>query len=122
MRYQTIKTRFWKFHQIQRNDVQPNLQGYQKTEQLMCLNNSGAGATLKTAIVQPDACCYCSMFFGQLTTVLHGTELLRILANGDIDARLSIEPDLIIRCMAVQPDGKIIVGENFTKYNGGLEE
>ncbi|RTY96175.1 T9SS sorting signal type C domain-containing protein [Flavobacterium sp. GSP27] len=87
-------------------------------------NNSGAGAnnSIKTAIVQPDGKVVIAGVFTYYNGVVRN-RIARVLANGDIDAVFSIGTGFNnqVYALAVQPDGKIIVGGNFTSYNGVLK-
>ncbi|RTY88114.1 T9SS sorting signal type C domain-containing protein [Flavobacterium sp. RSP15] len=87
-------------------------------------NNSGAGAnnSIKAAIVQPDGKVVIAGVFTYYNGVVRN-RIVRILANGDIDATFSIGTGFNnqVYALAVQLDGKIIVGGNFTNYNGDLK-
>jgi uncharacterized delta-60 repeat protein len=86
-------------------------------------NSSGAGAnnTIRTAIVQTDGKVVVAGVFTNYNGVARN-RIARILANGDLDATFSIGTGFNnqVYALAVQPDGKIIVGGNFTSYNGVL--
>jgi uncharacterized delta-60 repeat protein len=86
-------------------------------------NSSAAGAnnTIRTAIVQTDSKVVVAGVFTNYNGVARN-RIARILANGDLDATFSIGTGFNnqVYALAVQPDGKIIVGGNFTSYNGVL--
>jgi uncharacterized delta-60 repeat protein len=80
-----------------------------------------AGSTVTTVAVQNDSKV---VFVGGSTTQGGKTyaKLVRLLANGAVDTAFSAlvwassQPD--IYALVVQPDGKILIGGNFTEVNG----
>lgn len=82
---------------------------------------TGANNAIKTAIVQTDT----KIVFAGAFTNYNGTvrnRIVRTLANGSIDTAFSIGTGFNnqVYVLALQSDGKIIVGGNFTNYNGVL--
>ncbi len=81
--------------------------------------NSAPDNTVFAVAVQPDG----AVVFGGAFTTVGGTNLARI-ARVDVDGALdaTFNPGTgangIIRAIAVQPDGRILIGGDFTSYNG----
>jgi uncharacterized delta-60 repeat protein len=80
---------------------------------------SGANYLIKSAVLQTDA----KIVFGGNFTKYNGSacnRIARILPDGGIDATFSTGTGFNnqIYSIAIQPDQKIIVGGNFTSYNG----
>ena len=79
----------------------------------------GADAIIETILVQPDNKIlvggHFSSFNGQTVS-----RLVRLNADGSIDSSFNIGTgfDKYIYAMALQSDGKIILGGNFVNYNG----
>ncbi|MFC6998422.1 T9SS type A sorting domain-containing protein [Rufibacter roseus] len=83
--------------------------------------NPGAGANgfVNTVIVQPDG----KILVGGDFTSYNGTvrnRIARLNADGSLDTDFNpgIGADAAVRTMVLQPDGKIIIGGEFTSYNG----
>ena len=83
--------------------------------------NSGTGpnSTVQSLVVQPDG----KIIIVGLFTSYNGTAcnyIARLNPNGSLDA--SFDPgtasNVMIYCIALQPDGKIIIGGGFTTFNG----
>lgn len=83
----------------------------------------GADANVETILVQPDHKILVggqfSSFNGQLIS-----RLVRLNADGSIDSAFNVGSgfDKYIYTMALQSDGKIILGGNFVNYNGTLQK
>ena len=85
--------------------------------------NPGAGPnqTVYTAALQPDG----KILIGGVFTAVNGETrnyLARLLPNGALESTATFNPGAaangFIHCIARQPDGKILVGGNFTEFNG----
>ncbi|WP_035668814.1 T9SS sorting signal type C domain-containing protein [Flavobacterium sp. 83] len=81
----------------------------------------GANNTIKSAVIQADNKM---VLVGSFTTYngVAANRIIRTLSNGDVDATFTIGTGTNnqIYAVALQPDGKIIIGGNFTNYNGVL--
>ena len=80
---------------------------------------TGANSYVYAIVVQPDG----MVLIGGAFTSYNGTArhyIARLAANGTLDAgfKPGIGGDRQILAMALQPDGKIIIGGDFTYYNG----
>jgi uncharacterized delta-60 repeat protein len=80
---------------------------------------SGASATVLTTVIQPDG----KIIIGGGFTSYNGTSrnrIARLNADGTLDT--SFNPgtgaNISVLTIAIQPDGKIIIGGQFTEYNG----
>lgn len=83
--------------------------------------NPGTGATgsVQGIAIQPDG----KILIGGNFTSYNGTSVNRIVrlnADGSIDAgfNLGTGPNSSVFSIILQPDGKILIGGNFTSYNG----
>ncbi len=81
--------------------------------------NLGANTNVLTLALQPDG----KVIIGGLFTSYNGTTRIRIArlnTNGSLDT--SFNPGLgandFIRTLALQPDGKVLIGGDFTTYDG----
>jgi uncharacterized delta-60 repeat protein len=96
-------------------------------------NQFAEGGALRALLVQPDQrVLVAGDFYG--VTNLFRSELVRLMADGQIDTTFS--PGLIfgsgpfpvfgvngsIDCLALQPDGKLLAGGNFTFVDGQLRQ
>lgn len=83
----------------------------------------GADAIIEVILIQPDAkilvAGHFSNFNGQLIS-----RLVRLNPDGNIDPTFSssVGFDKYVYAMALQSDGKIVIGGNFTSYNGTLQK
>jgi uncharacterized delta-60 repeat protein len=80
---------------------------------------TGANSTINTIVIQPDG----KILIGGAFTSYNGTAINRVArlnANGTIDATFTVGTGAanIVYSLALQPDGKIIVGGAFTTFNG----
>lgn len=80
---------------------------------------TGFNAGVSAIVIQPDG----KILVGGSFTQYNGAaanRLVRLNANGTLDATFSIGTGSTggIRAMALQPDGKILVGGFFTQFNG----
>jgi uncharacterized delta-60 repeat protein len=80
---------------------------------------TGASNTVNTVALQADG----KILIGGLFTTYNGTarnRIARLNTDGTLD--LSFNPgagtDNTVSAIAIQPDGKILIGGNFTSYNG----
>ncbi len=80
---------------------------------------SGADATVLAMEVQPDGKVVIGGMFTAFDNVNRG-RVARITASGNLDT--SFNPgsgaNLPVRCIALQPDGKVILGGDFTTFGG----
>ena len=83
------------------------------------VSGSGADGLIKNAIVQPDNKIIIAGNFLNYNGVLVN-RIARILSDGSLDVSFNtgLGFNSQIYGVALQADGKIIVGGNFTKYNG----
>src|SRR5688572_28515678 len=84
--------------------------------------NPGANQTVWTVALQPDG----KTVFGGVFTGLGGgtgntlrNHIGRLNADGTVDAAFNPGANGDVYAIAVQPDGKIVVGGNFTSVGGG---
>lgn len=80
---------------------------------------SGANAIVHAAVVQSDGKI---LIAGNFTT-FNGTtvnRLVRLNPNGTIDSQFAVGTGVnrVIHAIEMQPDGKFLIGGNFTSYNG----
>jgi uncharacterized delta-60 repeat protein len=82
-------------------------------------DDSGASGTVSTIALQPDG----KVIIGGNFTSYNGTarnRIARLNADGSLDA--TFDPgsgaNTSVGTMALQPDGKVIIGGSFTSYNG----
>jgi uncharacterized delta-60 repeat protein len=84
--------------------------------------NPGANQTAWTLAMQPDGKI---LVGGQFTGLGDGTgatlrnRLGRLNPDGTVDASFNPGTNSIVQAVAVQPDGKILIGGNFTSVGGG---
>ena len=82
--------------------------------------NGGANKTVKAIVIQPDG----KIIVGGFFTSYNGQPanyLLRLNADGSRDVTFNVGgtgPNMYVKCLALQADGKILVGGIFTAYNG----
>lgn len=79
----------------------------------------GANNTINTVVVQPDG----KILLGGIFTTFNGevvNRIVRLKADGTIDSTFNTGTgaNRTVRAIALQPDGKIIIGGLFTTYNG----
>ena len=80
---------------------------------------SGANSIVHTTTVQPDG----KVFIGGLFTTYNGaarSRIARLNANGTVDNTFNIGTGAndVVRAIAVQADGKVVVGGGFSAFNG----
>ena len=85
--------------------------------------NPGIGANNQVRTISPQSDG--KIILGGLFNSYNGTAsnyIARLNTNGSLDASFitGIGPDFIVWTTAIQSDGKIIIGGNFTTYNGVL--
>lgn len=85
--------------------------------------STGANHTIRALAIQPDG----KILIGGQFTQFNGVEqkyLARLNRDGGLDATFStgpgpaISPTVWVSAIALQPDGKILIGGSFTSYNG----
>lgn len=85
------------------------------------VTGSGANNNVMVIVVQPDGKILIGGYFSNYGGTAR-THIARLNANGSLDA--SFNPTTgpnsggYVRSIAVQPDGKILIGGDFTTYNG----
>ncbi len=83
----------------------------------------GANNWVETLAVQPDGKILIGGYFTTLggggTGTMERNRIGRLHADGSLDANLNPGANNSIVALAVQPDGKILVGGNFTMLGGG---
>ena len=74
---------------------------------------------LSSLTIQNDGKIIVGGLFNSFNTILRNN-IVRLNSDGSVDTSfiLSPEPNRMVKTTAVQSDGKIIVGGNFTNYNG----
>ncbi|CAN5365147.1 hypothetical protein BH10ACI3_BH10ACI3_04270 [soil metagenome] len=82
---------------------------------------TGPNSTIKTIVLQPDN----KILVGGTFTSYNGAEakyLMRLNSDGTLDSSLNtgMGPNSFVYAVALQPDGKIIVGGILTGYNGTI--
>lgn len=92
------------------------------TKDTTFITGTGFNNTVNSIALQPDG----KILVGGVFTTYKGvTEnyIIRLNADGTNDTSFTTGTGFnnIIRTMIIQPDGKIIVGGNFTSYNGATE-
>lgn len=80
---------------------------------------SGANSIVHTTAIQPDG----KILIGGLFTLYNGNarnRIARLNANGTVDNTFNIGTGAsdVVRAIAVQADGKVVVGGGFTSFNG----
>jgi uncharacterized delta-60 repeat protein len=80
---------------------------------------TGANGTVNTIVLQPDG----KIIIGGLFSEYNGTGrncIARLNANGSLDTNFNpgTGANTIVYTTTIQPDGKILIGGNFTSYNG----
>ena len=81
--------------------------------------DTGASSIVETTEIQPDG----KILIGGEFTSYNGTSINRIArlnANGSLDSSFNTGTGAnnLVGTIAIQPDGKILLGGNFTSYNG----
>lgn len=85
--------------------------------------NTGLGAdnSINALLLQPDGRF---IIGGDFTSVggLLRSRVARLLANGSLDTSFSVGSGAngSVNALALQPDGKVIIGGGFTSYNGSV--
>lgn len=82
---------------------------------------NGNGGTVYAAVEQPDGKAIIAGSFNSFDSHPYN-RIVRLMANGYQDPTFLVSPNSgangAINAMALQPDGKIIIGGNFTSFNG----
>jgi uncharacterized delta-60 repeat protein/uncharacterized repeat protein (TIGR01451 family) len=82
---------------------------------------SGANGTIRTVVIQPDGRILIGGDFTTIGGVPRG-HIARLNSNGSVD--LTFDPENgandSVRSIAIQTDGKIVIGGDFTSFNGNL--
>ncbi|MCK8140342.1 T9SS sorting signal type C domain-containing protein [Flavobacterium sp. I-SCBP12n] len=84
-------------------------------------NGIGAGNSIRAAVIQPDNKILFAGSFLSYNGFLNN-RIARVLADGSADQSFTIGTGFNnqVYALALQSDGKIIVGGNFTSYNGSV--
>ncbi|MCU0334465.1 MAG: delta-60 repeat domain-containing protein, partial [Chitinophagaceae bacterium] len=80
---------------------------------------TGANGTLRTCVLQPDGKVLIGGYFTRFNgTPRHG--LARLLPDGSLDTTFNpgTGTDNTVFCLALQPDGKVLIGGDFRSFNG----
>ena len=79
------------------------------------------GGVVQASVIQPNGKCIIAGSFISYNSVTYN-RIVRLLTNGVQDPTFLASPNSgandTIYAMALQPDGKIIIGGNFTSFNG----
>ena len=85
--------------------------------------NPGADSWIQSLVVQPDGKIVVAGDFNTLGGGAFGTTsrnyIGRLYADGTVDADLNPGANAVVFAMALQPDGHVLVGGNFTTLGGG---
>lgn len=86
-------------------------------------NKGGSGANngVRSIIIQPDGMILIGGSFTTYNSVDVPDSIIRLNENGSVDSNFNnggIGADSDVYCMALQTDGKILIGGTFIKYNG----
>lgn len=83
--------------------------------------NSGSGfnGTVYTMAVQPDQKIIAAGSFSRYNNVNALAKIVRLFPDGsrDLSFNANLETDAAIQCILIQPDGKILLGGKFSKFN-----
>ena len=104
---------------IMQSIVRLNSNGNQDTSFVVGTGFTGAGAGLFSIVIQPDG----KILVGGIFTSYNGTTqnyISRLNSDGTLDVGFTIGTGFnnSVLTIAVQSDGKILVGGSFTSYNG----
>lgn len=85
------------------------------------IGGSGASAEIRACVLQPDGKLVIGGGFGFFNDTIRN-RLARVTPTGFLDPAFQIGSGFnsFVSAIAIQPDGKIIVGGNFNTYNGSL--
>ena len=82
----------------------------------------GSGAGVNTVAVQPDGQILVGgdFGFGSSTDVANGSGVARLNPDGSVDASFNVGMGVngLVTDLALQPDGRIVIGGEFTMFNG----
>nr|WP_294939036.1 T9SS type A sorting domain-containing protein [uncultured Flavobacterium sp.] len=84
--------------------------------------SAGANNAVSASVVQPDG----KIIIGGSFTSYNGVtsnRITRLNSDGSLDIAFSvgIGPNNVVTAIALQPDGKIIIGGNFSSFNGSVK-
>ena len=103
------------------NDSTPPFLKYPGTQGGVSGTANGNGGTVYAVVEQPDGKAVIAGNFNSFDSNPYN-RIVRVLANGYQDPTFLAAPNSgandAINAMALQPDGKIIIGGNFTSFNG----
>ena len=103
------------------NDSTPPFLKYPGTQGGVSGTANGNGGTVYAVVEQPDGNAIIAGSFNSYDSNPYN-RIVRVLANGYQDPTFLAPPNSgandVINAMALQPDGKIIIGGNFTAFNG----
>ncbi len=82
---------------------------------------SGPNGTVYATIVQPDGKVIIGGSFASYNGVARNG-IARLNTNGSLDATFNVGngANAVIYALALQPDGKIVIGGDFTLFNGSI--
>jgi len=103
------------------NDSTPPYLKYPGTQGGVSGTANGNGGTVYAVVEQPDGNAIIAGNFNSFDSNPYN-RIVRVLANGYQDPTFLAPPNSgandVINAMALQPDGRIIIGGNFTAFNG----
>lgn len=103
------------------NDSTPPFLKYPGTQGGVSGTANGNGGTVYAVVEQPDGNAIIAGNFNSYDSNPYN-RIVRVLSNGYQDPTFLVAPNSgandVINAMALQPDGKIIIGGNFTAFNG----
>ena len=80
----------------------------------------GAGEAVYATALLPDGRIIIGGVFGQYNGISYSSQVARLQTDGRVDTSFTngLGPNGIVFTVAVQDDGKILIGGNFTSYDG----
>jgi uncharacterized delta-60 repeat protein len=82
--------------------------------------NAFASAQIHSVVVQPDGKLLVGGHFNYSSNGVTSSNLVRLNADGSADATFAVGRGVngAVRALALQADGKVLVGGDFSSYNG----
>jgi len=112
--------RFWNKDNVDGNDSTPPYLKYPGTQGGVSGTANGNGGTVYAVVEQPDGKAVIAGSFNSFDSNPYN-RIVRLLSNGYQDPTFLAAPNSgandVINAMALQPNGKIIIGGNFTAFN-----
>lgn len=103
------------------NDSTPPYLKYPGTQGGVSGTANGNGGTVYAVVEQPDGRAIIAGSFNSFDSTPYN-RIVRVLANGYQDPTFLAPPNSgandVINALALQPDGKLVIGGNFTAFNG----